>query len=213
MIEIIYSMILSIISGLIANFIYDKCGKSDKINLNMKAKKIINNQDTQLVLNKHLTEYDRAQNRKWLNSIIANIFFYSFTYFIIAISIYTVLSFHNGLNGLFSQSNIDFNKTKLGINFVLKKDDYFLVSITLAFIIYIPALQISKKIAYKIGTILDYFVKVTNEKLISIRIMLIIFVSIFISIILYWIINPDVSFWEATKNILNVLFNTSSSFY
>jgi len=46
MIEIIYSMILSIISGLIANFIYDKFGKSDKINLYMKAKKIINNQDT-----------------------------------------------------------------------------------------------------------------------------------------------------------------------
>jgi len=36
--------------------------------------------------------------------------------------------------------------------------------------------------------------------------MLVIFASIFISIILYWVINPDISFWEATKKILIFVF-------
>ena len=194
------SFILSILSGLIANYISSKLDTMNKLDFNIEPKIIfqnISNENDEIIQNKI-----REQNSKILRNHINSFIFYVISFILIGASFFYPIFFHFGIN-----QNLDLNKTKLSIDFILNRDNFILASTIFAFIFYIPVLFISKKIAYLFSLVLTNFQKITNRKLITMRIIAILFLAIFIAANIYWIINIHISWWDAIKKtFLFILF-------
>jgi hypothetical protein len=100
---------------------------------------------------------------------------------------------------------IDFNKTKLAIDFILYKKDFILTSSICALILYIPILFISKKVTILISLFLTNFLKITNSKMIALRIIIIVFLSIFLLANVYYALKLNISWWDSIKYTFSIV--------
>lgn len=196
--ETVGAFIASIISGLIANYISNKL--ENKNNFNIKQKPI--------QIHKEL-EYDetdmesiRQYNRANLKNKFDNFIFFALSYVAIGASLYYPLFFYTGIG----KNQINFANTKLSYDYVLQKDDFILVSAIFAFIFYLPILYLSNKIAQAISTKLSNYTKITNSKLIALRILVILFIVVFIVANIYYVLSPSIAWWDAIKFTFIIVF-------
>ena len=196
--ETLGAFIASIISGLIANYISNKLDEKNNFNFKPKPIKIYEDRE-------HIEENQEAirkYNRENLKNKFDNFIFFALSYILIGASLFYPLFFYTGIG----KSQIDFNKTKLLYDYVLNKDDFILVSAIFAFILYLPILYLSKKVAHIISMKLANYTKITNSKLIGLRILIILFIAIFIVANVYYILNPTISWWDAIKFTFIIVF-------
>lgn len=199
--SIMIGFILSVISGLVANFISNKLDTSNKLDFNMEPKIMYKN------ISKDFDDYEaefiREQNRKIVNDKFNNFIFYVISYIIVGAAFYYPLMFSASSFG----SDIDLNKTKLGVDFVLHRDDFIIGSAICAFVFYIPILYLSKKVAYVISLLLTNFWKITNQKKIALRILIIGFLALFLGANIFYLLKLKILWWDAIKStFLIILF-------
>ncbi len=198
-ITIVLGFIFSIISGIIANFISNKLDKNNKLDFNMEPKPI-----TKKVSKEHSdyeSEIIREENRKFVNEKFTNFMFYVISYIIVILAFYIPMIIFINTFG----TAIDFNKTKLAIDFILYKKDFILTSSICALILYIPILFISKKVTILISLFLTNFLKITNSKMIALRIIIIVFLSIFLLANVYYALKLNISWWDSIKYTFSIV--------
>lgn len=191
--SIIFGFIFSIISGIIANFISNKLDKNNKLDFNMEPKPIAKK------VSKEHSDYEseiiREENRKFVNEKFTNFMFYVSSYIIVALAFYLPMIIFINTFG----TAIDFNKTKLAIDFILHKDDFILISSICALILYIPILFISKKGTLLISLFLTNFWKITNSKMIALRILIIGFLALFLGANVFYLLKLNILWWDSIK--------------
>lgn len=198
--ETLGAFIASIVSGLIANYISSKLENKNNFNIKPKPLKVKVDENT---------EYDetdmeaiRQYNRANLKNKFDNFIFFVLSYIAIGASLFYPLFLYAGIG----KNEIDFNKTRLMYDFILNKNDFILASAIFAFILYLPVLFISNKVAKVISTKLTNYTKITTTKLVGLRILVILFLVVFIVANVYYILNPIISWWDAIKFTFIIVF-------
>lgn len=198
--SIIFGFVLSIISGVIGNIVSNKLDKNNKLDFDMEpkpmAKKVSQN------FNDEEAEITREENRKFVSETFTNFMFYVSSYIMVGLAFYLPMIIFIGAFG----TDIDFNKTKLAIDIILNKNDFILLSSICALILYIPILFISKKGTLLISLFLTNFWKITNSKMIALRILIIVFLSIFLLANVYYALKLDILWWDSIKYTFSIVF-------
>lgn len=196
--EPVGAFIASIISGLIANYISNSLEKKNNFNIKQIPLEI----HKKLEYDENDMESVRQYNRENLKNKFENFVFFVFSYMIIGASLYVPLVLYSGIG----KKYINFANTKLSYDYVLQKDDFMLASIIFAFIFYLPILYISNKIVQVTSVKLREYIKITNSKIIALRVLIIFFIAVFIAGNIYYVLSPTIAWWDAIKFTLTVVF-------
>ena len=191
--EIIIGFVISLVAGYIVLHIPTlKFKSTSNIELDEMPNLILNK------TNKNHNEFEREtilkHNRKVRDEKIKHFIFYVITFIIISASFFYPMFFHNLL-----KHTIDLSKTKLGIDLIINKDDLFIMSILYASILYIPILYISAKISNLYKWTQRNYNNYSKIQILIIRAIVTIFFSALSAAVIYYLLNINISLWDAIK--------------
>lgn len=199
--NIIISFVVSVLASWFASFISKRLNNSNKLDFDMEPKLMHKNVSKDI--DDDNAEIIREQNRKNLNDKFSNFLFYFISYIVVSAAFFCPLIFSKH----FLAGWMDFNETKLAIDYILYRDDYIIASAICGFFFYIPILYLSKKGAYLLSLVLTNFWKITPNKKIALRLIVIAFLAVFLAANVFYILKPNLLWWDAIKTtFLMVLF-------
>jgi hypothetical protein len=192
------TFLVSLVAGYIAMHIpLLKFKSKSKMNINEEPHKLygeIKESDSE-----YEKELIREQNRKARDEKVKYFISYTAYFMIIGASLYYPLFFHD-----FGE-NIDFNKTKFSIDFILQKEDFFIASIIYASILYIPILYISNQIVYLYCWIQRNYHSFSNQQILGIRATITFFLAVLLAATIYSLLNINKEWWDAVKFTFTIL--------
>lgn len=197
--EITIGFIISLVAGYIVMHIPTLKPKAiSNRPINTDTKNIFNNiNDTSNEYEKELT---REQNRKIRDEKMKYFIFYVISFLIIGASFYYPMFF----NGLFKKT-IYLSKTKLELDYIINKDNLFMLSTIYASILYVPILYLSEKIAFIYQWLQKNYHKFSDSQILTIRLIITVFFSVLLAAILYYILNTNISLWDSIKFTFSIL--------